>query len=107
LALVSAGIASVRMTFVRKERTVGGCVRVRHGSAAWPAPEEFPLVFAAERADNAAMSVRFTSAFHRLCDEIGTVDQVGIEERVAKYTTRSIKKASKAWGLRAAVRCST
>jgi deoxyribose-phosphate aldolase len=33
-----------------------------------------------------------------LFDEIGTVDQVGIEERVAKYTTRSIKK--KCEGLR-------
>src|SRR5262249_60825547 len=39
----------------------------------------------------------------RLFDEVGTVDQVGIEERVAKYTTRSIKKASKLWGLRTAV----
>ncbi len=36
-------------------------------------------------------------------NEIGTVDQVGIEERVAKYTTRSIKKGSKVWGLKAAV----
>jgi deoxyribose-phosphate aldolase len=44
-----------------------------------------------------------TAAFRRLFDEIGTVDQVGIEERVAKYTTRSIKKASKLWGLKKAV----
>ncbi|HTO02065.1 MAG TPA: deoxyribose-phosphate aldolase [Opitutus sp.] len=36
-------------------------------------------------------------------DEIGTVDQVGIEERVAKYTTRSIKRNSKLWGLRTAI----
>jgi deoxyribose-phosphate aldolase len=43
------------------------------------------------------------AAFRRLFDEVGTVDQVGIEERVAKYTTRSIKKASKVWGLRKAV----
>ena len=42
-------------------------------------------------------------AFRRLFDEIGTVDQVGVEERVAKYTTRSIKKASKVWGLKRAV----
>lgn len=35
----------------------------------------------------------------RLLDEIGTVDAVGIEERVAKYTTRSIKKGSKLRGL--------
>jgi deoxyribose-phosphate aldolase len=43
------------------------------------------------------------AAFSRLFDEIGTVDQVGIEERVAKYTTRSIKKRSKVWGLKKAV----
>ncbi|MST94451.1 MAG: deoxyribose-phosphate aldolase [Pedosphaera sp.] len=43
------------------------------------------------------------SSFRRLLDKIGPVDCVGIEERVAKYTTRSIKKASKLWGLRTAV----
>lgn len=43
------------------------------------------------------------AAFSRLFDEIGTVDAVGIEERVAKYTTRSIKKASKLRGLKLAV----
>lgn len=43
------------------------------------------------------------AAFGRLFNEIGTVDQVGIDERVAKYTTRSIKKGSKLWGLRTAV----
>ena len=43
------------------------------------------------------------SAFKRLIEEIGTVDQVGIEERVAKFTTRSIKKESKFWGLKTAV----
>src|SRR5688572_7343199 len=42
-------------------------------------------------------------AFRRLWDEIGRVDAVGVEERVAKYTTRSIKKNSKLWGLRTAV----
>ncbi|MEO7414638.1 MAG: deoxyribose-phosphate aldolase [Opitutaceae bacterium] len=41
--------------------------------------------------------------FRRLFDEIGTVDQVGVEERVAKFTTRSIKKSAKLWGLRTAV----
>jgi deoxyribose-phosphate aldolase len=35
--------------------------------------------------------------------EIGHVDQVGIEERVAKYTTRSIKKSSKVQALKLAV----
>ena len=43
------------------------------------------------------------SAFRRLMNEIGTVDQVGIEERVAKYATRSIKKKSKVQGLKLAV----
>ena len=41
-------------------------------------------------------------AFRRLFDQVGTVDQIGIDERVAKYTTRSIKKASKVWGLKTA-----
>lgn len=43
------------------------------------------------------------ASVRRLFDEVGTVDRVGIEERVAKYTTRSIKKASKLWGLKTAV----
>jgi len=43
------------------------------------------------------------AAFRRLFDEVGTVDAVGIEERVAKYGTRSIKKAAKVWGLKTAV----
>ncbi|MBI5689570.1 MAG: deoxyribose-phosphate aldolase [Verrucomicrobia bacterium] len=43
------------------------------------------------------------AAFRRLFDEVGTVDQVGVEERVAKYATRSIKKASKLKGLQLAV----
>lgn len=49
------------------------------------------------------MSLTKNSSFHRLLDEIGTVDYVGIEERVAKYKTRSIKKGSKIWGLNKAV----
>lgn len=49
------------------------------------------------------MSDHAQGAFRRLFDQIGTVDQVGIEERVAKYTTRSIKKASKVKGLKLAV----
>src|SRR3954468_7321109 len=44
-----------------------------------------------------------SAAFRRLFDDIGTVDCVGVEERVAKYTTRSIKKAAKVWGLKKAV----
>lgn len=39
----------------------------------------------------------------RLLDDVGSVDRVGVEERVAKYTTRSIKKHSKIQGLRMAV----
>ena len=50
------------------------------------------------------MLPRSSHAAHaRLLDEVGAVDQVGIEERVAKFTTRSIKKAAKVWGLRTAV----
>ena len=41
-------------------------------------------------------------AFRRLFNEIGPVDYIGIEERVAKYTTRSIKKGSKLFGLKLA-----
>jgi deoxyribose-phosphate aldolase len=43
------------------------------------------------------------AAFRRLFDEVGPVDHVGIEERVAKYGTRSIKKAAKRWALNTAV----
>ena len=39
----------------------------------------------------------------RLLEDVGAVDYVGIEERVAKYTTRSIKNASKLFGLKLAV----
>ncbi|MEP4077017.1 deoxyribose-phosphate aldolase [Haloferula sp.] len=41
-------------------------------------------------------------AHRRLLADIGTVDAVGIESRVAKYATRSIKKASKIQGLKLA-----
>jgi deoxyribose-phosphate aldolase len=43
------------------------------------------------------------TALNRFIDEVGPVDQVGIEERAAKFTTRSIKKGSKLWGLKTAV----
>jgi deoxyribose-phosphate aldolase len=50
------------------------------------------------------MTPRSPRAAHaRLLDEIGAVDWVGVEERIAKYATRSIKKASKVWGLRMAI----
>ena len=48
-------------------------------------------------------SFRTVAPLRRLIDEVGSVDAVGVEERVAKYTTRSIKKRSKVWGLRTAV----
>jgi deoxyribose-phosphate aldolase len=44
-----------------------------------------------------------TAAARRLLNEIGPVDAVGVEERVAKYGTRSIKKRSKLFGLKLAV----
>ncbi len=43
------------------------------------------------------------AALQRLFDEVGSVDQIGIDERVVKYGTRSVKKAAKLWGLRTAV----
>ena len=43
------------------------------------------------------------AALRRFIDEVGTVDAVGVEERVSKYTTRSIKKKSKLFGLKLAV----
>ncbi len=42
------------------------------------------------------------AALLRLIDDVGTVDAVGVEERVAKFTTRSIKKKSKLFGLKLA-----
>src|SRR5665811_2592580 len=50
-----------------------------------------------------AAGAALRTSFSKLFDEIGTVDQVGIEERVAKFTTRSITKGSKLWGLKTAV----
>ncbi len=41
-------------------------------------------------------------ALLRLLDEVGTVDAVGVEERAAKFATRSIKRESKRFGLRLA-----
>jgi len=49
------------------------------------------------------MNPKASPALRRLLDEVGTVDAVGIEQRVAKYQTRSIKKASKVFGLKLAV----
>jgi deoxyribose-phosphate aldolase len=49
------------------------------------------------------MATRNFQALRQLLEEVGTVDQVGIEERVAKFTSRSIKKNAKVFGLKLAV----
>ena len=49
------------------------------------------------------MKFRDAGTLSELVQRCGRVDRVGIEERVAKYGTRSIKKASKVFGLRMAV----
>src|SRR5687768_10781474 len=43
------------------------------------------------------------SSLERFIADVGPVDQVGIDDRVAKFATRSIKKGSKLWGLKTAV----
>jgi deoxyribose-phosphate aldolase len=52
---------------------------------------------------SACMSATVVPALRRLIHEVGPVDHIGIEERVAKYTTRSIKKNAKQFALRLAV----
>lgn len=42
-------------------------------------------------------------SIRRLLVEVGAVDRVGVEARAASFTTRSIKKAAKLWGLKTAV----
>lgn len=42
------------------------------------------------------------SGLRRLLDEVGTVDPTGVEERVAQFTTRSLKKNAKLFGLKLA-----
>jgi deoxyribose-phosphate aldolase len=39
----------------------------------------------------------------RLLTEVGGVDRVGVEARAASFTTRSLKKTSKVWGLKLAI----
>jgi deoxyribose-phosphate aldolase len=48
------------------------------------------------------MDARNARSLGELIGRVGCVDRVGIEERVAKYGTRSIKKASKVFGLKVA-----
>ena len=49
------------------------------------------------------MGFKKSLALKELVDRVGRVDRVGIEDRVAKYGTRSIKKDSKVFGLKLAV----
>jgi deoxyribose-phosphate aldolase len=55
------------------------------------------------RIDYDGMVGRKSYALAELVERVGRVDRVGIEERVAKYGTRSIKKDSKVFGLKMAV----
>ncbi len=48
------------------------------------------------------MATPISQALRHLLNDVGTVDQVGIDERVAKYATRSIKKHAKVFGLKLA-----
>jgi deoxyribose-phosphate aldolase len=48
------------------------------------------------------MPPRPSNTLRKLIDGVGPVDAIGIEERVANYYTRSIKKNSKLFGLRLA-----
>ena len=49
------------------------------------------------------MGVMKVRGLNELIERVGKVDRVGIEERVAKYGTRSSKKSSKVFGLKMAV----
>ena len=42
-------------------------------------------------------------SLRRLIDDVGSVDKVGVEARAAAFTTRSLKKNAKLWGLKTAV----
>ena len=42
-------------------------------------------------------------SIRRLIDDVGSVDKVGVEARAAAFTTRSLKKHAKLWGLKTAV----
>lgn len=41
--------------------------------------------------------------YRALLNRVGAVDRLGVEERVAKFQTRSIKTGSKLWGLQTAI----
>ena len=42
-------------------------------------------------------------SIRRVLDDVGPVDKVGVEARAAAFTTRSLKKSAKVWGLKTAV----
>jgi deoxyribose-phosphate aldolase len=65
---------------------------------------EFAVVFTPPRRHRrrTLMSAVRTLAFRRFLHEVGPVDAVGVEERVAKYGTRSIKRQAKVFGLKLA-----
>jgi deoxyribose-phosphate aldolase len=63
----------------------------------------FSLAQTIPRSSFPAMATRNPISLRSFLSEIGPVDQVGIEERVATYTTRSIKKSSKVQALKLAV----
>jgi deoxyribose-phosphate aldolase len=44
-----------------------------------------------------------TLTLRRIIDEVGPVDAVAVEERVAQYATRSVKKNAKVFGLKLAI----
>jgi deoxyribose-phosphate aldolase len=44
-----------------------------------------------------------SSSVRQLLAEVGAVDKVAVEARAASFTTRSIKKTAKLWGLRTAI----
>jgi deoxyribose-phosphate aldolase len=48
------------------------------------------------------MNMRGSRSLRSLIEEVGPVDSTGVEERVARHASRSIKKASKLQGLRLA-----
>lgn len=68
----------------------GSFFQVLTGDSGWVFDERMPVL------------TRNPGGLRRLLDEVGTVDQVGVGERVAKYTTRSLKKNAKVFGLKLA-----
>lgn len=66
-------------------------------------PLTFHLGRLAFQGDPFHMGLGKSLALRNLVDRVGRVDRVGIEERVSKYGTRSIKKESKVFGLKLAV----